>query len=58
MIISSVVRDFKQYVLLNLQSKIPACRVQYEGVQTPRIERSQIQFLVVSYEAYLVHLGL
>lgn len=55
---ATVVRDFKQAFLLNLQTRLPACRLKYEGKNSPRIDRSVIRFVQISYGAYLVHLGI
>ena len=55
---SRVQRDFKQLLRINLQTKIPAERVKSEDFASPRIGRSKIAFMQISYPAYLLHLGI
>ncbi len=52
-----VLADFKQAMELMLKTKASGARVRYEGPNTPRIDRSEIRFLSVSFGAYLAHLG-
>lgn len=53
-----VTADFKADMIRFIQKRIPGVRVQYESLRSPRIERSQVGFKMVTYPAYLLHLGL
>lgn len=53
-----VSKDFMAEMTLCLNEKIPGVRVRFESMQTPDVERSKVQFKVISFQAYLLHLGI
>lgn len=53
-----VYRDFKAAFLTALQTRLPGARAQYEGRQTPDVPYSVIRYEMISYQAYLLHVGI
>ena len=53
-----VYQDFKAAFLTALQTRIPGARAQYESRQTADVPYSAIRYKVISYQAYLLHLGI